>query len=145
MHQLHRHVPHRRCCETAGNFFCIVQIRLAILFPWALLTLLFNQWKKVQNTATHLVLRAPQHQHCTLLLQQLHWPNQIQNCLHVLNAITGSASSYLSELHWPNQIQNCLHVLNAITGSVSSYLSELHWPNQIQNCLHVLNAVTGSV
>ena len=29
--------------------------------------------QKVQNTAAHLVLRAPCHQNCTPLLQQLHW------------------------------------------------------------------------
>ena len=29
--------------------------------------------QKVQNAAAHLILRAPCHQHCTPLLQQLHW------------------------------------------------------------------------
>ena len=29
--------------------------------------------QKVQNAVVHLILRAPCHQHCTSLLQQLHW------------------------------------------------------------------------
>ena len=59
--------------------------------------------QKVQNTAARLILRAPRHQNCTLLLQQLHWlpvSERIKNktaCM-CYNAITGSAPSYLSEL-----------------------------------------------
>ena len=59
--------------------------------------------QKVQNAAARLILRAPCHQHCTPLLQQLHWlpiSERIKYktaCL-CYNSITGSAPSYLSEL-----------------------------------------------
>ena len=59
--------------------------------------------QKVQNTAVRLILRAPRHQNCTPLLQQLHWLpisewiNYKTACM-CYNAITGSAPSYLSEL-----------------------------------------------
>ena len=59
--------------------------------------------QKVQNTASRLILRAPGHQNCTPLLQQLHWLQISERikyktaCMYY-NAITGSAPSYLSEL-----------------------------------------------
>ena len=58
---------------------------------------------KVQNTAAGLILRAPHHQNCTPLLQQLHWlpiSEQIKykTACVCYNAITGSSPSYLSEL-----------------------------------------------
>ena len=59
--------------------------------------------QKVQNAAARLILRAPRHQHCTSLLQQLRWL-PISECIKYktacmcYNSITGSASSYLSEL-----------------------------------------------
>ena len=59
--------------------------------------------QKVQNTAACLILRAPCHQNCTPLLQQLHWlpvsePIKYKTACMCYNTITGSASSYLSEL-----------------------------------------------
>ena len=59
--------------------------------------------QKVQNTAARLILRAPRHQNCTPLLQQLHWLPiseriQYKTACMCYNAITGSAPSYLSEL-----------------------------------------------
>ena len=59
--------------------------------------------QKVQNTAAHLILRAPRHQNCTPLLQQLHWfpiseRIKYETACMCYNAITGSAPSYLSEL-----------------------------------------------
>ena len=59
--------------------------------------------QKVQNTAVQLILRAPHHQNCTPLLQQLHrlptseWIKYKTSCM-CYNAITASAPSYLSEL-----------------------------------------------
>ena len=58
---------------------------------------------KVQNTAARLILRAPRHQNCTPLLQQLHWLPiseriKYKTACMCYNAITGSAPSYLSEL-----------------------------------------------
>ena len=59
--------------------------------------------QKVQNTAARLILRAPRHQNCTPLLQQLHWLPVSEgikyktSCM-CYNAITGSAPSYFSEL-----------------------------------------------
>ena len=59
--------------------------------------------QKVQNTAARLILRAPRHQNCTPLLQQLHWFPisewiKYKTACMCYNAITGSAPSYLSEL-----------------------------------------------
>ena len=59
--------------------------------------------QKVQNTAARLILRAPRHQNCTPLLQQLHWlpiSEQIKykTACMCYNAVTGSTPSYLSEL-----------------------------------------------
>ena len=57
--------------------------------------------QKVQSTVARLILRAPRHQNCTPLLQQLHWlpvSERINTTLLAYNGITGSAPSYLSEL-----------------------------------------------
>ena len=59
--------------------------------------------QKVQNTAARLILRAPRHQNCTPLLQQLHWLPiseriKYKTACMCYNAITGSAPSYISEL-----------------------------------------------
>ena len=59
--------------------------------------------QKVQNAVVHLILRAPCHQHCTPLLQQLHWLPMSERIKYktacmCYNSITGSAPSYLSEL-----------------------------------------------
>ena len=59
--------------------------------------------QKVQNTAARLILRAPCHQNCPPLLQQLHWLPvseriKYKTACMCYNAITGSAPSYLSEL-----------------------------------------------
>ena len=56
--------------------------------------------QKVQNTAARLILRAPRHQNCTPLLQQLHWLPISERIKYktACNAITGSAPSNLSEL-----------------------------------------------
>ena len=59
--------------------------------------------QKVQNTAARLILRAPRHQNCTPLSQQLHWLPvsdriKYKTACICYNAITGSAPSYLSEL-----------------------------------------------
>ena len=59
--------------------------------------------QKVQNAAAHFILRAPRHQHCTPLLQQLHWLPiseriKYKTACMCYNSITGSAPSYLSEL-----------------------------------------------
>ena len=58
---------------------------------------------EVQNTAARLILRAPRHQICTPLLQQLQWLPiseriKYKTACMCYNAITGSAPSYLSEL-----------------------------------------------
>ena len=58
---------------------------------------------RVQNTAARLILRAPGHQKCTPLLQQLHWlliseGIKYETACICYNAITGSAPSYFSEL-----------------------------------------------
>ena len=59
--------------------------------------------QKVQNTAVCLILRAPHHQNCTPLLQQLQWLPIFERIKYktacmCYNAITGSTPSYLSEL-----------------------------------------------
>ena len=59
--------------------------------------------QKVQNTTARLILRAPCHQNCTPLLQQLHWLPiseriKYKTACMCCNAITGSAPSYRSEL-----------------------------------------------
>ena len=59
--------------------------------------------QKVQNTTAHLILRAPCHQNCTPLLQQLHWLSiseqiKYKTVCMCYNTVTGSAPSYLSEL-----------------------------------------------
>ena len=59
--------------------------------------------EKVQNTAARLILRAPRHQNCTLLLQQPRWLPiseriKYKTACMCYKAITGSAPSYLSEL-----------------------------------------------
>ena len=59
--------------------------------------------QKVQNTAAGLILRAPRHQNCTPLLQQIRWLPiseriKYKTACICYNAITGSATSYLSEL-----------------------------------------------
>ena len=59
--------------------------------------------QKVQNTAARLILRAPRHQKCTPLLQQLHWLPiseriKYKTACMCYNAITCSAPSYLTEL-----------------------------------------------
>ena len=59
--------------------------------------------QKVQNAAARLILRAPRHQHCTSLLQQLHWLPiseriKYKTACMCYNSITGSAPSYLSQL-----------------------------------------------
>ena len=43
--------------------------------------------QKVQNTAASLILRAPRHQNCTPLLQQLHWL-QISEWIKLLACVT---------------------------------------------------------
>ena len=59
---------------------------------------------KVQNAAARLILRAPRHQNCIPLRQQLHWLPVSERIKYIFfacmcyNAITGSAPSYLSEL-----------------------------------------------
>ena len=79
--------------------------------PWvksSALSHLISLWNgsislcKVQNIAAGLVLRAPCHQNCTPLLQQLHWLPiseriKYKTACMCYNAITGSAPSYLSE------------------------------------------------
>ena len=55
--------------------------------------------QKVQNTAARLILRAPRHQNCTPLLQQLHWLPiseriKYKTACMCYNAITGSAPSF---------------------------------------------------
>ena len=57
--------------------------------------------QKVQNTAARLILRAPRHQNCTPLLQQLHWLPiseriKYETACMCYNAITGSTYSLLS-------------------------------------------------
>ena len=72
--------------------------------------------QKVQNTAACLILRAPCHKNCTLLLQQLHWlpiSEQIKykTACMCYNTITGSAPSYLSgllHLYSPSRSLRCL-------------------------------------
>ena len=59
--------------------------------------------QKVQHTAARLILRAPCHQNCTPLLQQLHWLPiseriKYKTACMCYNPITGSAPSYPSEL-----------------------------------------------
>ena len=59
--------------------------------------------QKVQNTAARLIFRAPRHQNCTPLLQQIHWLPiseriKYKTACMCYNAIRGSAPSYLSEL-----------------------------------------------
>ena len=58
---------------------------------------------KVRNTAAHLILRAPPHQNCTPLLQQLYWLSitewiKYKSACMCYDKITGSAPSYFSEL-----------------------------------------------
>ena len=59
--------------------------------------------QKVQNAAARLIPRVPRQQHCTPLLQQLHWLPiseriKYKTACMCYNSITGSAPSYLSEL-----------------------------------------------
>ena len=73
--------------------------------------------QKVQNTAACLILRAPRHQNCTPVLQQLHWLPVSERiryktaCMYY-NAITGSTPSYLSELLHPYSPSRSLHSLS---------------------------------
>ena len=83
-------LPDTVCLKDQGS------LTLFLKGPWVksnALSHLISLWNgsislcKVQNIAAGLVLRAPCHQNCTPLLQQLHWlpiSEQIQNCLHVL-------------------------------------------------------------
>ena len=59
--------------------------------------------QKVKNTAARLIPKAPRHQNCTPLLQQLHWLPiseriKYKTACMCYNAITGSAPSYPFEL-----------------------------------------------
>ena len=59
--------------------------------------------QKVQNTAACLILRAPGHQNCTPLLQELYWLPiseriKYKTACMCYSAIIGSAPSYFSEL-----------------------------------------------
>ena len=58
--------------------------------------------QKIQNAAARLILRAPRHQRCTPLPQQLHWLPIFERIKYktacmCYNSITSSAPSYLSE------------------------------------------------
>ena len=99
-------LPDTVCLKDQGS------LTLFLKGPWVksnALSHLISLWNgsislcKVQNIAAGLVLRAPCHQNCTPLLQQLHWlpiSEQIKykTACMCYNAITGSAPSYLSEL-----------------------------------------------
>ena len=68
--------------------------------------------QKVQNTAARLILRAPRHQNCTPLLQQLHWLPiseriKYKTACMCYNAITGSAPPYLPALSALRQTHAC--------------------------------------
>ena len=59
--------------------------------------------QKAHNTAARFIVRAPRHQNCTPLLQQLPWlpiSDQIKykTVYMCYSTVTGSAPSYLSEL-----------------------------------------------
>ena len=59
--------------------------------------------QNVQNAAAHPILRAPYHQHCIPLLQQLHWLPiseriKYKTAFTCYYSITDSAPSHLSEL-----------------------------------------------
>ena len=57
------------------------EAKVKVVAPWqtaysllmGTLNSVIQPMQKVQNTAAHLLLRAPRHQNCTPLLQQLHW------------------------------------------------------------------------
>ena len=83
MHQLHPHVPHRRCNKITANFLCVVYIRL-LQFPSH-----GNPMQQVQNTASCLIFlsNTPSKMHpspTTTPLAHRFWMNLIQNWLHVL-------------------------------------------------------------
>ena len=72
--------------------------------------------QKIQNTAACLILRAPRHQNCTPLLQQLHWLPiseriKYKTACMCYNAITVSAPSYLSEVLHIYSPSRCLSAL----------------------------------
>ena len=64
---------------------------------------LVGKLQRVQNSAAHLVARAPPHVHITTLLRHLHWLPvrariSYQTACLCFNAITSSTSAYLSDL-----------------------------------------------
>ena len=64
---------------------------------------LVGKLQRVQNSAAHLVARAPPHVHITTLLRHLHWLPvrariSCKTACHCFNAITSSTPSYLSGL-----------------------------------------------
>ena len=109
--------------------------------------------QKVQNTTAHLILRAPCHQNCTPLLQQLHWLSiseqiKYKTVCMCYNTVTGSAPSYLSELLHLYSLSRSLRS-SSDTGmlKIQRFNRKTHgynispfnfWTNKIQNCLHVL-------
>ena len=86
-----------------GNFLCISRLDNCNSLLMGTPNSVIQPMQKVQNTAARLILRAPHHQNCTPLLQQLHWLPvsdriKYKTACMCYNAITGSTPSYLSEL-----------------------------------------------
>ena len=91
--------------------------------------------QKVQNSTACLILRALHHQHCTSLLQQLHWLPISKQIKHKIawmckNSITGSTSSNLSELL---QLYSPSHSLHS---SSDTHMLKLQHFNCKTHCFH---------
>ena len=83
--------------------------------------------QKVQNVAARLILGAPCHQHCTPLLQQLHWLPiseliKYKTACMCYNSITGSAPLTFLNYHSCTALPalSALHLTHANSNSDSS-------------------------
>ena len=88
--------------------------------------------QKVQNTVAHLILRAPHHQNCTPLLQQLHWLPisewiKYKTACMCYNTITGSAPSYISGLLHRNSPSSCLRSLSDMHAQTPALQPQNPW------------------
>ena len=103
MHQFHPQLPKRRYNKKLVTSCVLSRLDYCNFLLMGTPNSVFQPMQKVQNAAARLIFKAPRHQHCTPLLQQLHWLPiseriKLQNACMCYNSITGSAPSYLFEL-----------------------------------------------
>ena len=81
-----------------GNFLCISRLDNCNSLLMGTPNSVIQPMQKVQNTAARLILRAPRHQNCTPLLQQLHWLQIYERMKYKTICMCYNAPSYISEL-----------------------------------------------